>query len=53
VSVRGAVRNGETFLFTDMVGYAKGQALDEAAMITWAFRQLDAIIESPAERSGS
>jgi hypothetical protein len=33
--------------------YSKGQALDEAAMITLAFSQLDAIIESSDERAGS
>jgi predicted ATPase len=33
--------------------YAKGQALDEAAMITLAFSQLDAIIESSGEQAGS
>jgi hypothetical protein len=33
--------------------YAKGQALDETAMITLAFRQLDPIIESTGERAGS
>jgi hypothetical protein len=32
---------------------SKGQALDEAAMITWAFSQLDAIVESSGERSGA
>jgi hypothetical protein len=33
--------------------YSKGQALDESAMITLAFRQLDAIIESSDEQGGS
>jgi hypothetical protein len=33
--------------------YAEGLALDEAAMISLAFRQLDAIIESSGERAGS
>ena len=33
--------------------YTKGQALDEAAMITLAFRQLDAIIESSGQSDGS
>jgi predicted ATPase len=33
--------------------YAKGQALDEAAMISLAFRQLDAIIESSGEEAES
>jgi hypothetical protein len=33
--------------------YSEGLALDEAAMITLAFRQLDAIIESSGERDGS
>jgi hypothetical protein len=33
--------------------YTKGQALDETAMITLAFRQLDAIIESSGEQVGS
>jgi hypothetical protein len=35
-----------------MVGYAKGQALDEAAMITSASRQLDAIVESSGQSDG-
>jgi hypothetical protein len=33
--------------------YAKGQALDETAMVTLAFSQLDAIIESSGEPDGS
>ena len=33
--------------------YAKGQALDENAMITLAFRQIDAIIEPSGEQAGS
>jgi hypothetical protein len=33
--------------------YSKGQALDETAMITLAFRQLDAIIDSFGEQAGS
>ena len=33
--------------------YAKGQALNETAMITLAFSQLDAIIESSGEQAGS
>jgi hypothetical protein len=33
--------------------YSKGQALDETAMISLAFSQLDAIVESSAERAGS
>jgi hypothetical protein len=33
--------------------YAKGQALDETAMTTLAFSQLDAIIEPSGERAGS
>jgi predicted ATPase len=33
--------------------YSKGQALDETAMITLAFSQLDAIIESSGEWAGS
>ena len=33
--------------------YSKGQALDEAGMIAFAFRQLDAIIESSGQQAGS
>jgi predicted ATPase len=33
--------------------YSKGQALDETAMITMAFSQLDAIIDSSGEQAGS
>jgi hypothetical protein len=33
--------------------YAKGQALDETAMVASAFHQLDAIIESSGDRAGS